>query len=81
MSQKLGHCDIFFYKSLIKVLYNNHEQFYILLLVVIPKNSVLFKINVIHMFHQNTEFFRFSYTAQADTSYFFLSNNLIHHPC
>ena len=81
VSHKLGHCDLFSYMTLIKVLFNNHKQFYMLLFFVVPKNSILLKISRFHMFLKSKAFFRFSYRAQPGTRYFFLSNNLSYHAC
>ena len=81
MSHKLGHCDLFSYISLIKVIYNSHNQFYIFLFFVVPKKSIFLKISGFHMFLQNMVFFRFSYRAQTGTRYFFLSNNYSYHTC
>ena len=55
---KFGHCDLFSYMSLIDVLYNSHNQFYIFLFFVEPKNSILLKISGFHMVLQNKVFFR-----------------------
>ena len=51
----------------IKVLYNSHNQFYIFLLFVVPKKSILLKISGFHMFLQNTVFYCLSYIAQPGT--------------
>ena len=59
MSHKLGHCDLFSYISLIKVLYSCHNQFPIFMFFVVPKNSILLKINGFHMFIQNKVLFVF----------------------
>ena len=53
VSHKLGHNDLFSYKSLIKVLYNSHGQFHIFLYFVVPNNSILLEISGFHMFLQN----------------------------
>ena len=81
VSHKLGHCDLFSYKSLIKFLYNRYDQFYIFLYFVVPNNSILLEISGFYMFLQNEILFRFSYRAQPGTIYFFLLNNLSYHPC
>ena len=83
VSHKLGHSGLFYYKSLIKVLYNSHDQFYIFLYIVVLNNSIFLEICGFYMFLQNKIFFRFSYTcrAQPGTSSFFLFNNLSDHPC
>ena len=75
VSYELGHCDLFSYKSLIKVIYNDPGQFYIFLLFAVPNISILLEINDFYMFSKIKYIFRFSYRAQAGTSYFFLSNN------
>ena len=76
MSHKSGYVTCFYYTSLIKDLYNSHNQLYIFLFFVVPKNSVLPKISGFHMFLKKPVFFRFSYGAQPGTRYFFLSNNV-----
>ena len=81
VSHKLCHCDLFSYKSVIKALYNSHDQLYIVLYFVVPNNLVLLEISGFHMFLQNKIYFRLSYRAQPGTSYFFLFNNLSYHPC
>ena len=81
VSHRLGHCDLFSYKSFIKVLYNSRDQVYIFLYSVVPHNSIMLEINSFHMFLQNKIFFRFSYRAQPGISYFFLFSNLSYHPC
>ena len=78
---KLGHCDLFSYLSLMNVLYNTHNQFYIFLFFVIPNDSILLKISGFHMVPPNKVFFFFSYRAQRGTRYLFLSNHLCYHPC
>ena len=50
VSHKLGHCDLFSYESLIKVLYNSDDQFYISVYFVVPNYSILLEINGFHMF-------------------------------
>ena len=75
VSHKFGHCDLFSYMTLTKVLYNNQKQFYTFLFFVVPKNSILLKIGRFHMLLQNKVFFRFSYRAHPGTRYFFPSNN------
>ena len=37
MSHNLSYCDLFSYKFLMKVLYNNPDQFYIFLLFAVTK--------------------------------------------
>ena len=59
VSHKLGHCDLFSYKYLIKVLYNSHDQFYIFLYFVVPNYSILLEISGFHTFLQNGIFFSF----------------------
>ena len=72
---KLGQCDVFSYKSLTKILYNKHYQFYVFL-----KDSILIKISGIHSFLQNKVFFRFSYRGQPGTKYLSLPD-ILSHPC
>ena len=59
MLHKLGHCDLFSYISLINFLHNSHNQFYIFLFFVVPKNSILLKISGFHMFLQSKVFYVF----------------------
>ena len=58
MSHKLGHCDLFSYKSLVMVPYNNHDEFYIILFFEVLKNSILIKVSSFHTFLPNKVFFR-----------------------
>ena len=81
VSHKLGHWDLFSYKSLIKVLYNSHDQFRIFLHFVVKSNSSFLEISGFYMFLQNKLFFRWSYRAQPGTSYSFLFNNLSFQSC
>ena len=57
VSHKLGHCDLYSYITLIKVVYTNYDQFYIFLFFVLPKSSILLKISRFHMFLLNKGFF------------------------
>ena len=60
VSHKLGHCNLFSDKSLKRILYNNHDQFYIILFFVVPKNSICLKLVVFTCtFLQNKVFFIF----------------------
>ena len=81
VSHKLGHCDLFSYKLVTHVLYNNHDRFHIFLLLAVLKISILLKISGFYMFPKIQYFFRFSYRTQPGTSHFFLSNNINHHAC
>ena len=57
VAHKVGHRDIFSYRFIIPVLYNNHDQFYIFLLFAVPKISILLKISGFYMFSKNVYFF------------------------
>ena len=57
--QKSGDWDLFSNESLMKILYNNRNQFYIFLFFVVPKNSILLKISGFHTFLQNYVLFVF----------------------
>ena len=59
VSHKLGHCNLFSYRFVLHVLYNNHDQFYIFLLFAVPKISILLKIRVFSMFSKLKYFFVF----------------------
>ena len=59
VSHKLGHCDLFSHRSLIKVPYNGQGQFHIFLSFVGPKNSILPKIAVFTCFSKMKHVFLF----------------------
>ena len=58
LAYKLGHCELFSYKSLIKVLYDNPDHFYIFLLFAVPNILILLKISDFYMF-SNIKYFLF----------------------
>ena len=62
VSYKLGHCDIFSYKSLIKVLFNNPDQFYTFVMFVVPNISILLKNGDFYMFSKMVDFLIGHYT-------------------
>ena len=57
MSNKSSYRDLFSYISLLKDLCNSHNQLYIFLFFVVPKNSVFPKISGFHMFLKKRYFF------------------------
>ena len=52
----LGHCNLFCHKSLLNVLYNNHDELYISRDFVVSMSSILLNISGFNMFLQNKVF-------------------------